>query len=161
MKRKAELIEGYEGNCGNDRKHLCKKSPVDELNTLMWEWFQRARSLYSIPISGPMLQEKALQYASELGISQEEFKASNGWLNCFRKRHNINFASVCGESGSVCQETVNDWKDRLPDILRGYDPKDVFNMDETGLFFKALPDKTLSIRGEQCKGGKSPKTDLL
>ena len=30
---------------------------------------------------------------------------------------------------------VNDWKEKLPSLLEGHDPKDVFNMDETGLFF--------------------------
>ncbi|XP_052221853.1 tigger transposable element-derived protein 6-like [Dreissena polymorpha] len=123
----------------------------------MLEWFKTARS-QGIPLSGPMLQEKALFYASELGVT--DLKASNGWLGRFRERHNINFAAVCGESNSVNQVTVDDWVERLPTILAGYDLCDVFNMDETGLFFRALPDKSLSIKGEDCKGGKRSKERL-
>jgi hypothetical protein len=32
----------------------------------------------SLPVSGPMIQVKALEFVAELGIT--DFKASNGWL---------------------------------------------------------------------------------
>ena len=35
--------------------------------------------------------------------------------------------------------------------------RDVFNADETGLFYLCLPDKTLSFKGQQCSGGKQSK----
>ena len=41
----------------------------------------------------------------------------------------------CGESGNVDNEIVDDWKQKLPSLLEGYDPKNMFNMDKTGLFF--------------------------
>ena len=46
-----------------------------------YEWFvaQRAKNL---PISGPILQEKARQIATELG-EKIVFTASNGWLEKF------------------------------------------------------------------------------
>lgn len=122
----------------------------------MWEWFQKARS-QRIPVSGPMLQEKALSFAENLGLKEEDFKASNGWLNRFRQRHNISYAAICGEGGSVSEQQVTDWVSKLPDIVKGYSSRDIYNMDETGLFFRSLPDKTLSIRGEECKGGKKTK----
>ena len=64
---------------------------------------------------------------------------------------------VCGERGSVSSETVDGWKAKLPEILRGNDNQDIFNMDESGLFYRALPDKSFSIKGEQCTGGKRSK----
>lgn len=48
----------------------------------------------------------------------------------------------------------------MPDIIKDYKPSDIYNMDETGLLFRALPDKTLSIRGDDCKGGKRSKDRL-
>ena len=30
----------------------------------------------------------------------------------------------------------------------------IFDADETGLFWKCLPDKNLSLKGEKCSGGK-------
>jgi hypothetical protein len=45
----------------------------------------------------------------------------------------------------------------LPD----YKPQDIFNCDETGLFFRALPDKTLAQKKSACKGGKIAKERLI
>jgi hypothetical protein len=32
-----------------------------------------------------------------------------------------------------------------------YEPKDIANCDETGLFFQALPNKTLYLKGEMLR----------
>lgn len=37
------------------------------------------------------------------------------------------------------------------------DAKDIFNVDETGLFFKCTPDKTFAFKGEKCSAGKHSK----
>lgn len=36
----------------------------------------------------------------------------------------------------------------------------MFNVDETGLFYKCLPGKTLSFKGDRCHGGKNSKLQL-
>ena len=45
-------------------------------------------------------------------------------------------------------------------LLKGYTPKDVFNADETGLFWRLLPDMTFSFKGDKCHGGKKSKERL-
>ena len=115
LKRKAEYTELYAENGVGERKRKVFKTGNEDINSLMWEWFQKARSV-SIPVSGPMLQEKALMFAEQLG--KTDFKASNGWLDNFRKRHNITFKVVCGESADVPQETVDSWKERLSSLVR-------------------------------------------
>jgi hypothetical protein len=144
------------------RKTIAKKrkgtSPRNEtLNQFLWEWFNRLRST-GIPISGPLIQEKARSVATELGI--EGFVASNGWLESFRTRYAISFKRINGESRAVDNNVVLEWNQRLPTILEGFDLKDIFNCDETGLFFKALPDTTLAAKGDLCKGGKFSKERL-
>ena len=42
----------------------------------------------------------------------------------------------------------------------GYEPRNVHNADETGLFFNMLPDRTLAYKGESCHGGKHSKDRL-
>ena len=45
-------------------------------------------------------------------------------------------------------------------MLLGYQCEDVYNADESGLFFRALPDKTLALKSEKCSGGKLSKERL-
>jgi hypothetical protein len=44
---------------------------------------------------------------------------------------------------------LNEW----PVLRAGYEDIDIFNDDETALFFKYLPSKTLKFKGETCHGG--------
>ena len=79
-------------------------------------------------------------------------------LDRFKKRRAIKFCIVSGEANSVPKDIVDDWLcNKLPSLLEEYDPKDVFNADETGLFFKLLPDRTYTYKGDNCHGGKRSK----
>lgn len=78
----------------------------------MLEWFRKARSK-NIPVSGPILQQKACAVAAQMGMEQE-FKASNGWLEKFKIWYNIKGMTVSGESGEDREETVQSWKEKLP-----------------------------------------------
>ena len=50
------------------------------------------------------------------------------------------------------------WKETtLQTILTNYAKTDIYNADEFGLFFKALPKKTLHLKDENCTGGKHSK----
>jgi hypothetical protein len=64
---------------------------------------------------------------------------------------------INGEFGNVDLERVEQWKSSLKTFLIAYDLKNVFNMDETGFFLRALPDSTLSHVKQSCKGGKQGK----
>jgi hypothetical protein len=53
---------------------------------------------------------------------------------------------------------VEEWrKEQLLKIFEGYEHKNVYNEDETGLFFRLPPNKTLSVKGDPCNGGKNSK----
>ena len=47
--------------------------------------------------------------------------------------------------------------ERLQKLTAGYSLENIWNMDESGCFFKALPDKGLLGKGKQAKGGKKLK----
>lgn len=47
--------------------------------------------------------------------------------------------------------------ERLRELCKRYKPEDIWNDDETGCFFRALPDKSLAEEGRRCKGGKKSK----
>ena len=153
LKRKEEYLTDYETNQSKDAKRKMKNDTGSRIDELTFEWFSSQRAK-NIPISGPILQERARQIAKEIGLSPGQFKASNGWLQRFRTHHSISHRIISGESASVDQFTVDEWKRRLPSILAQYKDDDIFNVDETGLFFKALPNYSLVGQKESCKGGK-------
>ena len=47
--------------------------------------------------------------------------------------------------------------DSSPKFIDVYDARDVFNANETGLFWRMLPDKTMAVKGDKCHGGKKSK----
>lgn len=101
------------------------------------------------------MREKAKTFAARLGL--HNFKASEGWFDRFKKRHNITFKKIWSESASVSDNVCTEWKQKLRDLIENYEPKNIFNADETGLFFKCLPDRTMCFKGDACHGGKNSK----
>jgi hypothetical protein len=118
-------------------------------------WFKQARGSNPV-ITGTLLREKALHIATRLGI--EDFKACNGWINCFKQRHSVVYKTVLGECKNVDSSTVEEWrKEQLLRIFEGYKSKNIYNAEEIGLFFRLPPNKTLSLKGDPCNGGKNSK----
>ena len=66
--------------------------------------------------------------------------------------HQIKFANLHGESAEVSDEAVQQWKSKLPEICAGYHPRDIFNCNETGVFFRALHQKSLIPDGSNPAG---------
>ncbi|GBO40376.1 Tigger transposable element-derived protein 4 [Araneus ventricosus] len=128
------------------------------INEAVLEWFKTVRAK-KIPVSGSMIQHKAKELADALGI--ENFSASNGWLDRSRIRNNITFRSLSDEAAYLDPGLYEDWQKRLPLLLAGHDNEDIFNMDETALFFRALPNKSVIQKSEEARGGKIPKELLI
>lgn len=82
------------------------------------------------------------------------------WIDQWKKRHGVSSKLIVGESASA-GHTSAAAKTRLETqvalIREEFAEKDIFNADETGLFWRMSPDKTLAFGGEACKGGKHSK----
>ncbi|UYV76916.1 hypothetical protein LAZ67_14002390 [Cordylochernes scorpioides] len=116
-----------------------------EIEEALFRWIRQANAM-KLAINGNILKEKAILLALKMG--QDNFEASNGWLEKFKARRNIAFKRLHGEAGSVDANSVATWKGGIiPSLLAKYSPQDIFNADETGLFYKLLPNQTMTIRG--------------
>ncbi|KAK7586132.1 hypothetical protein V9T40_004008 [Parthenolecanium corni] len=135
----------------NKRFREPKNKNLDEA---LYVWFKQQRAL-KIPVSGPILQEKANNLARMLGLP--DFNCTVSWIQRFRTRHGIVFGKITGESASVNLDLLvcDDWLENIwPSIRVGYADADIFNGDEAGIFYRLTPDKTLRFKGETCSGGK-------
>ncbi|EJD76295.1 hypothetical protein LOAG_16725 [Loa loa] len=64
------------------------------LNMQMWNYFCQCRD-QKIWLNGRQLKEQALKIAHELGL--HSFKASEGWLDSFKRRHCIDLKAMTGK----------------------------------------------------------------
>lgn len=55
----------------------------------------------------------------------------------------------------------NEFYEKLSEILSIYATKDVFNVDETGLYHKLLPNKTLAFKSKTCISDKFRKNRII
>lgn len=158
LKRKSDVLRlEQDEQFDSNRKRTKITASNEQHDTAMWQWFNKARN-NNIPISGPLIITKAKEYAFQLNM--HDFKASSGWLRRFKDRHTIRQLSINGERASVNQETVTDWIPQLQNLIASYNPVDIFNLDETGLQFRALPEKTLASQSDNAAGTKVSKDRL-
>ncbi|KAJ8895898.1 hypothetical protein PR048_001238 [Dryococelus australis] len=88
-------------------------------------------------------------------------KALLAWFNQLRAQ-NVQI------TGAVIQEKANlfavmlKWLLMVHNILERYSPLDVYNANETGLFYNLMQNRTLEIKGVTCKGrGECSKEHLI
>ncbi|XP_032223965.1 tigger transposable element-derived protein 4-like [Nematostella vectensis] len=144
LQNKETILASYENSNGHSKLKRIRTGKYANVNDAVWDWYQMCRNS-NIPISGTMIQEEAMIIAERLGLN--EFTGSNGWLEKFKRQHNIGQMAVSGEEAGVNPETVERWKERAREITRGWDAKNVWNVDETGCLWRGLPEKSLNERG--------------
>lgn len=91
--------------------------------------------------------------AIQMGI--DDLKASNGWFDCFKRRYNIVCLAVCGGSPKSWRSGVDKLASRKEKYLGKISPKNVYNIDETGVFYNMMLDRTLALRGKKCHRKRS------
>lgn len=132
-----------------------KKSQNEDIDKALFTWFKIQRSR-NIPLNGAILQLKAEELAKKMG--KEDYTCSASWIQRFRKRHNIVFGKIHGESANVDSNVCNNWISNIwPKIRENYTDNQIFNADETSIFYKLTPDKSFHFKNEKCSNGKFSK----
>ncbi|KAG6580113.1 uncharacterized protein IUM83_15760 [Phytophthora cinnamomi] len=87
---------------------------------------------------------KAHELAERLGIDSTQLRFSNGWLQSFKKRNGIRSHVLHGEGGAAEGDAVRDARLELQELVAQFAPDDVFNFDETALFYRLAPNRPLA-----------------
>lgn len=74
-----------------------------------------------------------------------------------KKWDEIVFKNVTGESACVDDQVCARRIEKLPQRTKEYKSENEFNAEETGLYYKCLPDKTSAFKEDMCHGGKNSK----
>lgn len=109
-----------------------------------------------------MLREKAKSFYSQTH-GDSNFKASSGWLDNFKRRYGIRQLSITGEKLSSDMGAVEPFKKCLQNKIKELQLSldQIYNADESGLFFKMLPQKTLAHRSEEVAPGRKMSKERI
>ena len=123
--------------------HTFRQRPVQfpEVDKAMQIWTSQAVAA-GLPLSDMILQQKGLKFAKMLNI-EDQLKCANGWVYKFKLRNGLQKIKLSGEANSAPIESLPEERARLHAILAKYDKEDIYNADETGLFFRMEPNQTL------------------
>ena len=119
-----------------------KQQKYPQIDEMMLEWFEEARDRNYV-VNVEIIKQTALVFGSDLGLT--DFKASSSWVYAFKRKHGIKYLPLYGEASSVSETVVDDYKTKFKGMVEGYDSEDIFNFDETPLFFKLLPNHSLCM----------------
>ena len=120
-----------------------REGEYPHLESCLYLWFSDKVN-NKVCISDDLLIAQAKVFGSLIGISDLEFSYSRGWLDKYKKRFNIKLHTFSGESGGVDKDAVSKGILMLKEEIIKFKLDDVFNFDETALFYRLQPNKTLS-----------------
>lgn len=137
----SKIINSAPDNSSNPDSKRKQAGRHAAMEDRLFDWFLSVQERASI--SDTLIWAKANDL---LRAEPSEHTVSLSWVSRFKVRHGIKLHQLHGEAGSVDVSTLEDQRKSLRELLREYSPSDVFNMDETGLFFRMQPSQTLATR---------------
>ncbi|CAG8733153.1 43548_t:CDS:2, partial [Gigaspora margarita] len=117
--------------------------PLIEIAINIWVGQVSATGLV---LTDELVKSKGCEFGSLLGISENELKFSNGWVTNYKKRNSLRRYKLHGEAASASLESLPNEKIKLQNFFSKYELENVYNADETGLFYRMLPNQTLAKR---------------
>jgi hypothetical protein len=142
------LREGQQG-ISQKQKRKGKEPDVEEAVN---QWFSIVTGR-CMRVSGSMLKSKLEEWAKKLG--HNDFKATGGWLSRWKCRFGIKFKKAHGETDSADAVSAEQCKStQLPNLLQKFCADEIYNADETGLFYHATLDGSLSYKHATLSGSK-------
>jgi hypothetical protein len=168
INRDRESIKKQLVECGGGGKLAEKKSnrkpKYPDIDRLTLESFDRARQL-RLPMTRDTLRTFGLKAQAELlkSCSEEEklrlesFTASEHWVKRFVTRNQLASVRLHGEAGSVDPGAIASQLATLATICADYEQDNIYNVDETGLYYKLLPRRSYISTKESKKTVRGTK----
>ncbi|KIK22858.1 hypothetical protein PISMIDRAFT_11322 [Pisolithus microcarpus 441] len=127
-------------------------------------WISKAMA-DKLLLTGDVIHQKWRQFTDLVGVpDDEQLKLSEGWLSWYKAQAGLKEIKRHGEAASAASETVDREQQHIQGLITkyGYQPCDIFNADESSLFYVMPPDQGLSNKqGSGVKGKKLRLTYLF
>nr|XP_032833715.1 tigger transposable element-derived protein 1 [Petromyzon marinus] len=169
LKDKARILEEVKGQAPMQAAYIRQRAGlIAEMEKHLIVWLDD-QTRHHVPVSLAIIQAKARSLFEHLkarrgeGSQSETFQASKGWFNRFKSRFKFHEMRVKGEAKSADVATAGDFSRTLAEIIEEgrYCARQVFNVDETGLFWKKMPSSTYIAKEENSMPGFRSEKDRL
>ena len=130
--------ERYSGSAS--RMKRVRQTEHPEITEMMEIWITQALNR-GVKLTGELLRQKWTEFADIRKIPEEDrLTLSSGWLTRLKQRMGIKEFKSHGEAGSADPNDVEAERRRIQELIKsgGYSLRDIFNMDETGLFYACV-----------------------
>ena len=112
-----------------------------------------------------MIKAKAKDIFRKVYPEKDEsaFVASNGWFERFKRRHGIRFLTISGEKLSADLSSITPYIHRLRGKMQEMNitENQLYNADESGLYYRLLPAKTFAAANEKNAPGRKTAKERL
>ncbi|GFS36825.1 jerky protein homolog-like [Nephila pilipes] len=141
---------------------------LEEMENVLLVWIKE-REMVGETTSQNVICQKARQIYQELKmkkpgssseVDEEDFKGSRGWFDNFKKRTGIHNVAKHGEAASADKPAAYKFDNDFT-AEEEYLPQQVFDCDETGLFWKKMPNLTYYTKEDETFPGHKPVNDRL
>ena len=141
---------------------------MEEMEKLLSVWIQDLHH-HQVPLSLMLIQEKAKRLYEDVKKKHSEesedasFNTSRGWFHQFNARANFHNLKVSVEAASADMVTAWEFPEPFWAIIDegAYLPEDVFYVDETGLYWKRMPDQSYISKEEKLMPAYKAAKDRL
>ena len=152
IKNRVKYETAAEGGISGIRKSLKTTNAMD-VDEILFQWFINQRAAKK-EVNGSIFEAQARRIDRRLHPDKPEEKlVGAAWVQRFRARHSVSFKKLSGEA-AACPD-YSEWLHQFKrGILPLYEPRDVFNADETALMWRACSGFSFVLSGEHPEGGK-------
>jgi len=115
------------------------------LEQILFQW-QQLTGERGGQVSGDILLQKAAEIWPQIPqySDQKPPEFSQGWPANFKRRHNIKRRVQYGEAQGAYTEKIEEEMRAVQTLCGEYHEDEIYNMDETGLFWRRAPDAGLT-----------------
>ncbi|XP_043592561.1 jerky protein homolog-like [Bombus pyrosoma] len=154
--RNAEITAEFQNSsaaASSSAKYL-KKPQGMELEKFLYQWYLRNKDK-NIRVTGPVISKKAMEFTEKLQ-GESTFTASARWVSKFKSRYHIREKDVDEHFRMTNQAEADITKNDFEQLLlnEGYSLENVYNADNIGVMWRAVPEETCIFHCERTKTSK-------
>jgi len=137
-----------------------RRSYFEQVSQGLWDSYKALQRVGTrhLPVSGSFLEALARRIARELGATG--FRGSPHFIQNWAAHHNLRNVALWGQGVSADTETAAPHIAQIRAQLESYRADRVYDMDETGLFYRCIPNRAYVEAGHrrQALGTKAMKS---